>query len=64
MATGKVAITVVIAVSDKILFFWRKNIEKLSLCVKGKIVTICCGFELFLAGNVVLDTGSREAYLF
>jgi hypothetical protein len=36
----------------------------MTLYVKGKRVTICWGFELFHAGNVVLDTGSKETYFF
>lgn len=42
--------------SDKTLLFRRRSIEKLPLCVKGKRVTICGGFELFHAGNVALGT--------
>ncbi len=48
--------------SDKTLLFRSRSIDKLTLCVKGKRVTKCWGFELFHAGNVVLDTGSKEAY--
>jgi len=49
---------------DKTLLFRTKSIGKLSLCVKEERVTICGGFELFHAGNVVLDTRNKEAYLF
>ncbi len=49
---------------DKTLLFRRRRIDKLTLCVKEKRVTICWGFELFHVRNVVLDTGSRETYFF
>ena len=49
---------------DKTLIFRTQSIGKLSLCVKDKRLTICGGFELFHAGNVVLDARNKEAYLF
>ena len=51
-------------VVDKTLLFRTQSLGKLSLCVKEKGVTICGGFELFHAGNVVLDTRNKEAYFF
>ena len=57
-------VCVITSIVDKTLLFRTQNIGKLSLCVKEKRVTICGGFGLFHAGNVVLDTRNKEAYLF
>jgi len=51
-------------VSVKALLFRRRSIDKITLSVKMKGITMCWGFYLLNAGNVRLNTENWKVYLF